>query len=820
MMSINPIKLPIMAILDEILSSLHQNNNAVIIAPPGAGKTTNVAPALIGQSWNQGQILLLSPRRLAARMAAQFMAKQLGEEVGESIGYVTRNDSRQGPNCKILVMTEGIFRHKIITDPTLDGIAAVLFDEVHERSLDSDFGLALALEAQEAFRPDLRLIAMSATLDGDRFTSIMRDAPLFQSAGKSYPLNIHYLGRMAERSIEDDIAVHLRKILINPLYAGDILIFLPGIREIDRLANMLPSYPDIIVHKLHGSIDPKDQREAIKPDTLKRRKIILATNIAETSLTIDGVRIVIDSGMVRRARYDRAANVTRLVTERSSLASSVQRSGRAARQGEGHAFRLWLEAANGGLPPFDPPEILECDLSPLVLDCAVWGEYRPENLSWLDAPPRAGLDQAKKQLISLGLLGNDARICTMGEWAAQLPMPPHLANMMLRSEDKSLAASLVLLVQEYALGGRDIDIGARLERAKNDRLAKSKFQMAQRWAQLAQKIAAKLPNHIKIIDPSIGALIAAAFPDRVAKRQDSKGENWLGAGGKRYFLDSERAPILAQQDWIAIADVQGSAAKSRIMSAAAISFSEVEALFADKIADAIKVIHDVKSDRVEAGYVRSLGAITLAKGDSAKIDPDMIASALLQSVAKYGLAILPWSKGSLALRQRGSYAGEAAISDESLTSSLHDWLLPILHGKRRIAQIDSGALHEALELHLGWDSLQRIKALAPSHFISNDGKYPIDYSAEAGPTVQMRVQALFGMAQHPVIGRHQTPLVLSLTSPAGRPIQTTRNLPEFWQGSWHDVAKEMRGRYPKHHWPDDPTQAVASLKTKKRQNLK
>lgn len=815
-------ELPIVSILDDLLLSLCANSNAVLIAPPGAGKTTNVAPALIDQSWNKGEILLLSPRRLAARMAAQFIAKQMGEQVGHTIGYVTRNDSKQSANNKILVMTEGIFRNKIIEDPTLEGISAVLFDEVHERSLDSDFGLALALEAQDAFRPDLRLIAMSATLDGDRFTSIMRNAPLFQSEGKSFPLNIHYMGRMIERTIEEDIAANLRKILIDDRYSGDILIFLPGVREIDKLANHLPHYDNIIVHKLHGNIDPKDQREAVKPDAQKRRKIILATNIAETSLTIDGVRIVIDSGLVRRARYDRSANVTRLVTEKSSLASAVQRSGRSARQGEGHAFRLWLEAANGGLPPFDPPEILECDLAPLMLDCAVWGEYEPQKLSWLDAPPQSGIDQANKQLHALKLLDDAGHINMMGTLAAGLPMPPHLANMILLANDKLRAAQLIVLLQEHALGGRDIDIEARLVRAKNDRSSRSKtsFQMAQRWAQLAQNIMAKNINNAGHNINSIGAMIATAFPDRVAKRQDGKGENWLGAGGKRYFLDSDRAATLAKQDWIAIADVQGNASKSRIMSAAMIDAAEIEELFFDSIGDAIKVNHDMKTDRIDAGYIRSLGAIILAKGDSEKVEPDMIAAALQNSVSTYGLGILPWSKSSIALRQRAIFAGEDAVRDDVLLANLDDWLLPILNGKRRIANIDGGDLHQALELRIGWDGMQRINASVPSHFTSPEGKYPIDYSAEAGPTVELRVQALFGFSEHPTVGRDKIALVLSLTSPAGRPIQTTRNLPEFWQGSWHDVAKEMRGRYPKHHWPEDPSAAIASLKTKKRQNLK
>ncbi len=811
--------LPIAAILDDLLSSLEKNSNAVLIAPPGAGKTTNVAPALMHQSWAEGQILLLSPRRLATRMAAHYIAKQCGEEVGKTIGYMTRGDSKLSADNKIIVMTEGIFLNKIINDPELSGVSAVLFDEVHERSLDSDFGLALALEAQTAFRPDMRLVAMSATLDGERFVNIMGDAPLFQSEGKSYPLNIHYLGRRIERSIEEDIAGQLKAIVRD--YEGDILIFLPGAREIDWLANLLPEYPNIEVHKLHSNIDQASQRKAVQRAENGPRKIILATNIAETSLTIDGVRIVIDSGLVRHAHYNRAANITQLVTEKSSLASAVQRAGRAARQGEGHAFRLWLEAANGGLPQFDPPEILECDLSSLVLNCAIWGEYDPAQLSWLDEPPSVGIILARKQLSSLNLFDKSGFITPMGSAVSQLPMPPHLANMLLLASDKETAAMLIAMVQEHGLGGRDVDIEMRLQRTKADRSARAQSicNMAKRWSKAAQKIVKSA--HIEPIEmQSIGAMIAYAFPDRVAKRQDSKGENWLGAGGKRYFLDVERSPELAQQEWIAISDVQGASSKTRIASAAVIGFDTIEAMFTDKISETIAVKHDMKQDRIDAGYERKLGNIVIAKGSSSQIEDARIADALLASVRDNGLSILPWSKQSLALMQRAQYAGEQAIADIILHEELEDWLLPIVTGKRRIAHIDPTSLHQALELRLGWDGMQRIKASAPSHFITSEGKYPIDYSAEGGPTAQLRVQALFGVSEHPTIGKDRIALLLSLTSPAGRPIQTTRNLPEFWQGSWHDVAKEMRGRYPKHHWPDDPVNANASLKTKKRQNLK
>jgi len=822
--------LPIDAILNDLVTSLENNPNLVLIAPPGAGKTTSVAPALLKQSWNQGKIVLLSPRRLAARMAAHYIAQQLGEEVGKTVGFITRTESKKSANNKIVVMTEGVFRNQILHDPLLDGVSAVLFDEIHERSLDSDFGLALALETQQVFRPDLRLVAMSATLNGDRFSALMQEAPVIQSEGKSHPLHIHYVGRHAEQSIEKDLIATIKLVLTHEDIEGDILLFLPGLREIERLADMIPAKENIIIHKLHGAIDPAQQQEAVRPDSKGRRKIILATNIAETSLTIDGVRIVIDSGLVRRARYDRAANVTRLVTEKSSLASATQRAGRAARQDEGHAFRLWEEAANGGLLAFDPPEILECDLSALYLDSLIWGEGDPSRFTWLDPPPKAGLEHACQQLSYLELIDSKNNLTSKGRLVAQLPMPPHLGHMLLWGAENyqaDKAAKLVIILQEHGLGGRSIDIEERYKKFASDNgvRAKSSHRLAAGWSRRVQKLlkisAAKYDDVVHHENCSLGAMCAVAFPDRVAKRQDKYGEDWLGVGGRRFYLDPERARSLSSSDWIAITDVQGNASKARIMSAVSIEFDEVETLYSAKIREDIHVTHDSKQDRIDAGYVRSLGAITLAKGDSAKVNQGMIEDALLRSIQTYGLDLLPWSQTSQGLRQRTSFAGEDILDDDKLMTVRDDWLLPLLDGKRRIGQVDSKALHQALELRLGWDVLQRVNTSAPSHFTSPDGsKYAIDYSLEGGPTVELRVQALFGLSQHPVVGLDRVPLVLSLTSPAGRPIQTTKNLPEFWLGSWHDVAKEMRGRYPKHHWPEDPTTAQASLKTKKRQNLK
>ncbi len=820
--------LPVEAVLPELKAALAAGSNAVLIAPPGAGKTTMVASALLGEPWCDGQILLLSPRRLASRAAAERIAELMGEPVGGLVGYATRMDSKQSAKTRILVLTEGIFRNRIQDDPELAGVSAVLFDEVHERSLDSDFGLALALDAQGGLRPDLRLVAMSATLDGGRFAKLM-DAPVIESEGKSWPLTLQHIGRKAEARIEDEMAAAICRALADER-EGDVLAFLPGVAEIERTAERLEGILAEI-HRLHGSLDPAEQRAAIRKG--ERRKVILATSIAETSLTIDGVRIVVDSGLARRARYDRAAGSTRLVTERASQAAVTQRAGRAARQGPGVAYRLWEEAATAGLPPFDPPEILEADLSLLLLDCALWGVGDPATLQWLDPPQKAAIDEARTRLLDLGAIDASGRPTEHGHAIARLPLPPRLAHMLVAAAElgfAALAAEVAVLLSERGLGGNDSDIERRLERWRGERSQRAEAArgLVKRWIGLlpsrsrAGQAEGPKPTHPPITPPAsgrgIGSAIALAFPDRIARRRDAKGENWISVGGRGFRLDP--AHPLAKEEWLAVADIQGAASSARIISAAAIEFADIEALYGDRIISGAHVSFDPATGDVRTESGRRLGAITLSKGQDAKADPEAIAAALLQGVRDHGLQMLPWSEASLRLRERASWAGVDGLDDVALLGSLEIWLAPALVGKRRLSEMDPGALHNALLGLLGWDNQQAIDRLAPSHFTSPAGTtHPIDYSAEGGPTVELRVQALFGVAEHPTIGPDRTPLVLSLTSPAGRPIQTTRDLPGFWKGSWADVAKEMRGRYPKHNWPDDPTAAVASLKTKKKQGL-
>ncbi|MGA9582596.1 MAG: ATP-dependent helicase HrpB, partial [Allosphingosinicella sp.] len=484
--------LPIHAVLPDLLAALRRTPNAVLVAPPGAGKTTAVAPALLGEPWCTGEILLLSPRRLAARAAAERMAELAGERVGETIGYSTRLDSRRSARTRILVLTEGIFRNRIQADPELAGVSAVLFDEVHERSLDSDFGLALALDAQSALRPDLRLVAMSATLDGERFAALMargdEPAPAIESEGRSHPIELCHLGRSAERRIEDEMAAAIRRALAEA--EGSLLAFLPGVAEIERTAERLEGLPaGIDLHRLYGSLEPGAQRSAIAAPPPGRRKIVLATSIAETSLTLDGVRIVVDSGFARRPRYDRSAGITRLVTERASRAAVTQRAGRAGRQGPGTVYRLWEEAATASLPRFDPPEILEADLSALLLDCALWGVSDPRELKWLDPPPAAAVDEARRRLLSLGALGDDGRPTAHGKAIAALPLPPRLAHMLVEAVARGwgrTAAEVAVLLSERGLGGNDVDLESRLRRWRGERgqRAEAARGLVKRWEQL------------------------------------------------------------------------------------------------------------------------------------------------------------------------------------------------------------------------------------------------------------------------------------------------------------------------------------------------
>jgi ATP-dependent helicase HrpB len=808
-------RLPIDEVLGDLMAALRDGTRALLVAPPGAGKTTRVAPALLTEAWCTGQVLLLVPRRLAARAAAEFMASELGQRPGDTIGYATRLDSKVGKGTRVTAMTHGVFLARIEADPELAGVSAVLFDEVHERSLDNDVSLALALDAAKALRPDLRLVAMSATLDVDRFKRLLDDPPTIVSEGKSHPLEIRHVGRDAAARIEPQMASAIRSALRE--HEGSLLAFLPGVAEIERTADALGSLPsDVEIHKLHGGIEPAAQRKALSAPPPGKRKLVLATSIAETSVTLEDVRIVVDSGLARRPRYDRGAGLTRLVTERASRAAVTQRAGRAARQASGIAIRLWEEAANSSLPAHDPPEILEADLSSLVLTCLLWGESDPSRLPFLDAPPRAGLDEARRRLAMLGAIDDDGRVTDHGRAIAALPLEPRLAHMLLDARNRgfgSAAADAAVLLTERGLGGSDPDLELRWRRWRADKSprAEAARKLAAGWRQRLQVEASAVHEH------DLARALALAFPDRVSRRRDASGESWQSVGGRGFRLDSGSS--LAVSRWLAVGEVAGHASGARILSAAAIEEQAVLDLFADRI----ETHHDGDFDPVTGSVTptrsRRLGAIRLASGPDPKPDGAAIEAALLDGVREHGVALLPWDEGAAQLRARAEFAHRfesaiPALDDQVLLDRAEEWLAPLLVGKRRLG--DVSGLAAALQGLLGYESVRKLDRFAPADFASPAGsRHGIDYAAPAGPTVEVRAQALFGLAQHPTIANGQVPLVLAITSPAGRPIQTTKDLPGFWAGSWRDVAKDMRGRYPKHPWPDDPASAAPTLRSKR-----
>ena len=806
--------LPIDAVLPELLAAIRQNTRALLIAPPGAGKTTMVAPALLGQDWCAGEVLLLVPRRLAARAAAEFMAAALGEAAGGTIGYATRLDSKVGKATRVTAMTHGVFLSRIEKDPELSGVSAVLFDEVHERSLDNDLALALALDAASALRPDLRLVAMSATLDVERFQRLLGNAPTIVSEGRSFPLEFHYAGRDATARIEPQMASAIRSALAE--HDGSLLAFLPGVAEIERTADALGELPGTVeLHKLHGGIDPAAQRRALARPPSGMRKVVLATSIAETSVTLEDVRIVVDSGLARRPRYDRGAGLTRLVTERASRASVTQRAGRAARQAPGVAIRLWEEAATASLPPHDPPEILEADLSSVLLTCLQWGEADPVRLPFLDPPPAAALDEARRRLSTLGAIDADGRLTDHGRAVASLPLEPRLAHMLIEASARGFgaaAADVAVLLTERGLGGNDTDLEQRLRRWRSDRSPR---------AEAARKMARRLAATISLPGrgENLALALALAFPDRLSRRRDSSGESWQSVGGRGFRLDP--ASSLASSTWLAVGEVAGHASGARILSAAAIEEEAVLDLFGDRIETRHEGQFDPATRSVTPTRSRRLGAIRLASGPDPSPDQDAIQQALLGGIQEHGLGLLSWDDRTLALRNRTAFAHDIdpnipALDDAALLQRADEWLVPLLAGKRRLDDITPAALMSALEQLLGYNIVRQLNAIAPTEFESPAGsRHAIDYFATAGPTVEVRAQALFGLAVHPTIANGRVPLILAITSPAGRPIQTTRDLAGFWAGSWRDVVKDMRGRYPKHPWPDDPASAAATLRTKR-----
>ena len=798
--------LPILSVLADIRAALAGAGAGVVIAPPGAGKTTAVAPDLIGEDWCKGQIILTSPRRVAARAAAERMAQMLGEKPGATVGYMTRLDSKVSGRTRILVVTEAILVNRLVDDPELPGVSAILFDEAHERHLDSDLGLALALETRAVLREDLRVLVMSATIDGARFADLLGDGtPVIESEGRSFPLEIRWLGSDPAKSIEDQVAA--ATMIAWREAGGDILAFLPGVREIERTRERLEAkLPETPILPLHGQIDPAGQRSAIRRDPDGRRRVVLATAIAETSLTLDGVSIVVDGGLSRSAAFDRAAGTTHLVTQRASQAAAAQRAGRAARQGPGVAYRLWEEGGHLGRPEFAAPEIETADLAPLLLKLAKWGSSDPSGLRWLDRPPEASLSTARRTLEKLSALDTGGRITAWGEAIASMPMAPdHAANILLgaRFGIAEGAARTVMLLQERGLGGRSVDLVQRNARWSDDRSqrAENARKIAQRWANAASKLVPF--DAVDEFGPS--ECLALARPDFVAKRRDASGEDWLSVGGRGFKLDPTSS--LARSEWIVIGDAQGLAKGARITAAAELDPAQVEIVFEDQLQEHRLISWNKNKNRIEAKCEVKFGAITVLSKPDSHPDPQKVVDVLVEKALEKLGAILP--SGFLA---RAEFAGINELSHDKLRVSAPIWLAPLLHGRRDL-ELPPQRFSDAVLSTVDWRVRERLDREAPTHFSSPaETRHRIDYLGDDAPSVEVRVQALFGLDTHPMIG--STPLLLKLTSPAGRPIQATRDLPGFWRGSWADIVKEMKGRYPKHRWPDQPWVEKPSLKTK------
>ncbi|WP_417671069.1 ATP-dependent helicase HrpB [Roseibium sp.] len=809
--------LPIDAVLNDLSGALDQNPNAVLVAEPGAGKTTRVPLALLDAPWRgNGRILMLEPRRLAARAAARRMAGELGEKVGDTVGYRVRMDTKVSARTRIEVITEGVFTRMILDDPELSGVAAILFDEFHERSLDGDLGLALAIDVQGALRDDLRLVPMSATIDASSVATLLGGCPVIECKGRSFPVETRYLGRRPKERTEPQISAAIRKAVVEE--SGSILVFLPGQGEIRRTADLLEGKlpANCIVTPLFGALDGKAQDAAIKPAPAGMRKIVLASAIAQTSLTIEGVRVVIDSGLARVPKYEPQTGLTRLETVRVSRASADQRRGRAGRTEPGICYRLWDEAQTVALAANEAPEILEADLSSLALDLASWGTLDPRQLSFLDPPPSGAWEEALALLRSLHALDKGGQLTGQGKRLSALPLSPRLAHMLdigAREGAGTTAAFLAALLSDPGLGGRDPDLREQLRRLRNDKSkrAQESRSMALRWL----KMAGGRETPVDIEDT--GWLLATAYPDRVAQARGQRGRFRL-ANGRGAELSEEHS--LCETPFLVVADIQGRAASGRILLCAPITKEEIELHFKSDIVEEDDVRLD-KDGTIRARRVTRYRSVDLGEQPIASPSADAVTKTIVGALKKRGAGRLPWSKDQIRLRHRVSFvraAGETDLpdlSDSALTETMDDWLAPFIAGRMTLDAVDAACLGDALASLMPYDASKRLEELAPSHFNAPTGsRVPIDYGSENGPTISIRVQELFGLGTHPSVCNGRLPLTLELLSPAQRPIQITKDLPGFWQGSWTDVKADMKGRYPKHPWPDDPAAAEATRRTK------
>jgi ATP-dependent helicase HrpB len=838
--------LPIEASLPALQSALGAHHNVVLQAPPGAGKSTGVPLALLDLPALKGKIVMLEPRRIAARAIAARMAYMLGEPVGRTVGYRTRLESKVSRETRIEVVTEGILTRWLQRDAALEGVDIVIFDEFHERSLNADLGLALCLDAQESLREDLKILVMSATLDGAAVATLLGSAPIVSSEGRAYEVATRYRERLDLRGARDparqsneDVAQVVARTIQRALDEehGDILVFLPGQGEIRRSMRLLEEArlpPATRVLPLYGDLPAEEQDAAIQPSRTGERRVVLATNIAETSLTIEGVRIVIDSGWARRSRFDPATGMSRLEDVRISRSSADQRRGRAGRLEPGVCYRLWSEIEQASLIAQTPPEIVEADLAPLALELAGWGVSDPRSLRWLDLPPGAAFSQARDLLTSLGALDRDGRITPHGRDLARLGTHPRLAHMIARGRD--LGRQRVALEIAAVLGERDllrasgpnrnVDLRLRVEALRPGfrtpagmTLDTSARQRSLRTIDLLERQSGASSAMASSDDAEVGRLLAFAYPDRIAQ---SRG----GAG--RYLLTSGRgatlpeAQSLARSEFLVVADVDAGDREAVIRLAAPIDRRALEEDFAEQIDRRERFEWDSREQAVVARDERWLGQLKLDERRIERPDPSRLSAAMLAGVRELGIGALPWSKESRALQARLQFVRRVDdpsrawpdVSDETLLATLDQWLAPWIDGTSRREHLSKLDLTAILTALLDWPAQQRLNAFAPTHLtVPSGSRIPIDYSTEA-PSVSVRLQEVFGLQVTPTVGDGRVPLTLQLLSPAHRPVQVTRDLASFWSRGYPEVKKELKGRYPKHYWPDDPLTAEPTARAK------
>ncbi len=810
--------LPIDAVLPALMEALRLAPNAVLAAAPGAGKTTRAPLALLQAPWAQaGKLILLSPRRITARAAAAHLAAALNEPVGRTVGYRVRMDAKVSAATRLEVVTEGIFTRWIQDDPSLDQVAGVIFDEFHERHLEADLGLALACDAQAALRPDLRLLVMSATLDTQAVAALLGGAPVIAAQGRLFPIAYRYLGYAAHKSLEDNTADAVMRALAEE--DGDVLVFLPGARDIDRTARLLQArvqQPAIDVCTLYGAMDGRAQDAALAPSPAGWRKIVLSTAIAESSLTIDGVRVVIDAGFARKPRFEPGLGLTRLETVRASQAAVTQRAGRAGRTQPGVCYRLWDEPQTRAFPAYDSAEILDADLRGLALDLAAWGA-QPCDLRWMDPPPAGAYAAARQGLMQMGALDGDGRLSDHGKVVSGFALPPPLAHMMAAAAaigEAGTAAALAVLLTEQGLGGRSADLSARYDQWRRDDGAR---------AHAARRLAARLAAQIGASDSAVhaamfGAVLALGFPDRIAKSRGPGGEA-LMANGRGVVFDREDP--LARAQWTVVADASGEAGRARVLAAAALDADSLAAILAREAGTETSVRFDAGAKAMRARRTQKLGAIIVQEAPETAPTGPVLQAAWVGLLAREGLALLPAADALQRLLDRIAFMrglerdGWPHWTLDTLRQAMSDWGDGVFARAISVNDISPSALTGAVKAHLDPTLQWRLDDEAPETFTTPLGTVlPIDYAGDAGPAIDVRLQEMFGQTRHPAIASGRAPLLVRLLSPAHRPLQATRDLPGFWAGSYAAVRADMRGRYPKHPWPDNPAQAEPTRRTK------